>query len=63
MGKYFECDYVETTKGIGQIERVWKLNDKITVFEVWLLKDKKKVNMFYGEIIKEINDEFYNVEG
>lgn len=59
MSGYFEFDYVETTKGIGQIEKIWKLNEMITVFEVWLIKEQKKVNMFYGELIKQINDEFY----
>ena len=59
MSGYFEFDYVETTKGIGQIEKIWQLNEMITVFEVWLIKEKKKVNMFYGELIKQINDEFY----
>lgn len=62
MSKYQEFDYVETKKGFGQIEKIWELNEMITVFEVWLIKEHKLVNMYYGDIIKEINNEYYNFE-
>ena len=62
MSKYQEFDYVETKKGLGQIERIWELNEMITVFEVWLIKEHKLVNMYYGDIVKEINNEFYEYE-
>ena len=54
MCRYKVLDYVETTKGIGQIEKIWSLNDKVTVFEV-RMENSKKVNIFYGEILAVLN--------
>ena len=54
MCRYKVLDYVETTKGIGQIEKIWSLNDIVTVFEV-RMENGKKVDIFYGEIKAVLN--------
>lgn len=50
MMKYNVSDYVRTKYGAGEIKKIWALNDNITVFEVYLLRQHKMKTLFYGEL-------------
>lgn len=52
MYKYCVNDWVQTIFGIGQIKKIWALNDKVTVFEIRHRREDKNKNVFYGEIIE-----------
>jgi hypothetical protein len=48
--KYNINDYVRTKYGAGEIKKIWLLNDNITVFEVYLLRQHAMKTLFYGEL-------------
>ena len=43
-------DYVRTKYGAGQIKKIWPLNDSITVFTVYILREHKTRELFFGEL-------------
>ncbi len=43
-------DVVRTKFGAGQIRKIWSLNKNITVFEVYLYRERKVKSMFFGEL-------------
>lgn len=47
-------DYVRTKYGMGQIKKIWPLNDIITVFEVQLFLGGNIKSMYYGDIYENI---------
>ena len=47
-------DYVRTKYGMGQIKKVWPLNDIITVFEVQLFLGGNIKTLYYGDIYENI---------
>ena len=49
MMKYNVGDYVRTKYGAGEIRKIWALNDNITVFEVYLLRQHAMKTLFYGD--------------
>ena len=48
--KYNVNDLVRTKYGAGEIRKIWSLNDNITVFEVYLLRQHAIKTLFYGEL-------------
>ena len=48
--KYNVNDLVRTKYGAGEIKKIWSLNDNITVFEVYLLRQHAMKTLFYGEL-------------
>ena len=52
--KYRIDDYVKTKYGMGQIKKVWPLNDIITVFEVQLFLGGNIKTLYYGDIYENI---------
>ena len=47
-------DYVRTKYGMGQIKKIWPLNDIITVFEVQLFLGGNIKTLYYGDIYENI---------
>ena len=47
-------DYVRTKYGMGQIKKIWPLNNIITVFEVQLFLGGNIKTMYYGDIYENI---------
>jgi hypothetical protein len=52
--KYNVGDYVRTKYGAGEIKKIWLLNDNITVFEVYLLRQHAMKTLFYGELDSKV---------
>lgn len=52
--KYRVDDYVRTKYGMGQIKKIWQLNDIITVFEVQLFLGGNIKTLYYGDIYETI---------
>ena len=52
--KYRVDDYVKTKYGMGQIKKIWPLNDIITVFEVQLFLGGNIKTLYYGDIYENI---------
>ena len=52
--KYRVDDYVRTKYGMGQIKKIWPLNDIITVFEVQLFLGGNIKTLYYGDIYENI---------
>ena len=47
-------DYVRTKHGMGQIKKIWPLNDIITVFEVQLFLGGNIKTLYYGDLYENI---------
>jgi hypothetical protein len=47
-------DYVRTKYGMGQIKKIWPINDIITVFEVQLFLGGNIKTLYYGDIYENI---------
>ena len=47
-------DYVRTKYGMGQIKKIWPINDIITVFEIQLFLGGNIKTMYYGDIYENI---------
>ena len=47
-------DYVRTKYGMGQIKKIWPLNDIITVFELQLFLGGNIKTLYYGDIYENI---------
>jgi hypothetical protein len=47
-------DYVRTKYGMGQIKKIWPLNNIITVFEVQLFLGGNIKTLYYGDIYENI---------
>ena len=47
-------DYVRTKYGMGQIRKIWPINDIITVFEVQLFLGGNIKTLYYGDIYENI---------
>ena len=52
--KYRVDDYVKTKYGMGQIKKIWPLNDIVTVFEVQLFLGGNIKTLYYGDIYENI---------
>jgi hypothetical protein len=47
-------DYIRTKYGMGQIKKIWPLNNIITVFEVQLFLGGNIKTLYYGDIYENI---------
>ena len=47
-------DYVRTKYGMGQIKKIWPLNNIVTVFEVQLFLGGNIKTLYYGDIYENI---------
>ena len=47
-------NYVRTKYGMGQIKKIWPINDIITVFEVQLFLGGNIKTLYYGDIYENI---------
>ena len=62
MLKYRIGNIVETKEGIGQIVDVFKINDMITMYKIFLINDTKEKNMYFGELGKVVATSFEEFE-